>query len=200
MKSFSAAGTVIVAMLLSPVSKLPSLLSPDWINQMLQLPELWTSITLQHILHLRLLLFWFGRFTKRPTAYRSHKVSDAEHFLHVPIACDGFFTLGLWLNVSIHFWLSSPTVLAKHRSERIVSLALSRSWRISHAAGTAHHPTIRNNVLDVSVFSCQDSKRFSLSHIHWEKNIKTVFLNYNEKINSLQISKSYVHSKKSVIQ
>ena len=91
------------------------------------LTELRTSIASQHRFHLRLLLFRFGRFTKRPTAYRTHKVSDAEHFLHVPIACDGFITLGLWLNVSIHFWLSSPTALAKCRSE---SILFARSFEV----------------------------------------------------------------------
>ena len=45
------------------------------------------------------------------------------------------------------------------------SLALSRSWRISQAAGTAHHHTIRNNVLGVSVFSFQDAETKRLVHI-----------------------------------
>ena len=127
-------------------------------------------------------------------------MSDAEHLLHVPIACDGFITLGLWLNVSIHFRLSLPTAFAKCRSEIIVSLALLRSWRISHIAGTAHHPTIRNNVLGVSVFNFQVSKRFSLSYIYWENFFRIVLLDYNTKIHSLQISKSYIHSIKNVIE
>ena len=50
---------------------------------------------------------------------------------HTPIACDGFITLGLWLSVSIRSRLSSLTSHLRYVKPEMLSLALSRSSRIS---------------------------------------------------------------------
>ena len=50
---------------------------------------------------------------------------------HTPIACDGFITLGLWLSVSIRSRLSSLTPHLRYVKPEMLSLALSRSSRIS---------------------------------------------------------------------
>ena len=50
---------------------------------------------------------------------------------HTPIACDGFITLGLWLSVSIRSRLSSLTSHLRYVKPKMLSLALSRSSRIS---------------------------------------------------------------------
>ena len=64
--------------------------------------------------------------------------------LHTPIACDGFITLGLWLSVSIRSRFSSLTSHLRYVKPEMLSLAL---WVIAHLwAGTAHRPTIGNNV------------------------------------------------------
>ena len=50
---------------------------------------------------------------------------------HTHIACDGFITLGLWLSVSIRSRLSSLTSHLRYVKPEMLSLALSRSSRIS---------------------------------------------------------------------
>ena len=85
---------------------------------------------------------------------------------HTPIACDGFITLGLWLSVSIRSRLSSLTSHLRYVKPKMLSLALRV---IAHLrAGTAHRPTIGNNVTPDPIFNYQvkfkstDSSSFSM--------------------------------------
>ncbi|MBR6669245.1 MAG: hypothetical protein IKL31_00655, partial [Ruminococcus sp.] len=72
-------------------------------------------------------------------------------------------------------------------------------WRMEISAdGNASIIGVRRT--EVLIFNFQVSKRFSLSYIYWENFFRIVLLDYNIKIHSLQISKSYVHSIKNVIQ
>ena len=72
---------------------------------------------------------------------------------HAPIACDGFITLGLWLGVSIRSRLSSLTSRLRCVKPKILSLGFRV---IAHLrAGTAHRPTIGNNVTPDPIFNCQ---------------------------------------------
>ena len=72
---------------------------------------------------------------------------------HTPIACDGFITLGLWLSVSIRSRLSSLTSHLRCVKPKMLPLTLRV---IAHLrAGTAHHPTIGNNVTPDPIFNCQ---------------------------------------------
>jgi len=72
---------------------------------------------------------------------------------HTPIACDGFITLGLWLNVSIRSRLSSLTSHLRYVKPEMLSLGIRV---IAHLwAGTAHRPTIGNNVTPDPIFNCQ---------------------------------------------
>ena len=81
---------------------------------------------------------------------------------HTPIACDGFITLGLWLSVSIRSRLSSLTSHLRYVKPEMLSLALRV---IAHLwAGTAHHPTIGNNVTPDPIFNCQVSVWLLLVH------------------------------------
>ena len=74
---------------------------------------------------------------------------------HTPIACDGFITLGLWLSVSIRSRLSSLTSHLRYVKPKMLPLTLRV---IAHLrAGTAHHPTIGNNVTPDPIFSFQVS-------------------------------------------
>ena len=74
---------------------------------------------------------------------------------HTPIACDGFITLGLWLSVSIRSRLSSLTSHLRYVKPKMLPLTLRV---IAHLrAGTAHHPTIGNNVTPDPIFNCQVS-------------------------------------------
>ena len=79
---------------------------------------------------------------------------------HTPIACDGFITLGLWLSVSIRSRLSSLTSHLRYVKPEMLSLGfcvIAHLW-----AGTAHHPTIGNNVTPDPIFNCQVSVFFYL--------------------------------------
>ena len=72
---------------------------------------------------------------------------------HTPIACDGFITLGLWLSVSIRSRLSSLTSHLRHVKPEMLSLGfrvIAHLW-----AGTAHRPTIGNNVTPDPIFNFQ---------------------------------------------
>ena len=72
---------------------------------------------------------------------------------HTPIACDGFITLGLWLSVSIRSRLSSLTSHLRYVKPKMLPLTLRV---IAHLrAGTAHRPTIGNNVTPDPIFNCQ---------------------------------------------
>ena len=72
---------------------------------------------------------------------------------HTPIACDGFITLGLWLSVSIRSRLSSLTSHLRCVKPKMLPLTLRV---IAHLrAGTAHHPTIGNNVTPDPIFNFQ---------------------------------------------
>ena len=72
---------------------------------------------------------------------------------HTPIACDGFFTLGLWLSVSIRSRLSSLTSHLRCVKPKMLPLGFRV---IAHLrAGTAHRPTIGNNVTPDPIFNCQ---------------------------------------------
>ena len=77
---------------------------------------------------------------------------------HTPIACDGFITLGLWLSVSIRSRLSSLTSHLRYVKPEMLSLSfrvIAHLW-----AGTAHRPTIGNNVTPDPIFNCQVSNKF----------------------------------------
>ena len=74
---------------------------------------------------------------------------------HTPIACDGFITLGLWLSVSIRSRLSSLTSHLRYVKPKMLPLTLRVIADLR--AGTAHHPTIRNNVTPDPIFSFQVS-------------------------------------------
>ena len=79
---------------------------------------------------------------------------------HTPIACDGFITLGLWLSVSIRSRLSSLTSHLRYVKPEMLSLSfrvIAHLW-----AGTAHRPTIGNNVTPDPIFNCQVSVFFYL--------------------------------------
>ena len=86
---------------------------------------------------------------------------------HTPIACDGFITLGLWLSVSIRSRLSSLTSHLRYVKPKMLSLSfrvIAHLW-----AGTAHRPTIGNNVTPDPIFNCQVSvqvRRLFLSFNH----------------------------------
>lgn len=89
-------------------------------------------------------------------------------------------------NVSIRFWFSSPTAVARCRL-KIVFVArfeIQKSWRTSSAAGTVHHPSVRNNVFGYRLFNFQDSVNHSLCIL-----IRRIFLIYQialqAKIHSL---------------
>ena len=72
---------------------------------------------------------------------------------HTPIACDGFITLGLWLSVSIRSRLSSLTSHLRYVKPEMLSLSfrvIAHLW-----AGTAHRPTIGNNVTPDPIFNFQ---------------------------------------------
>ncbi len=72
---------------------------------------------------------------------------------HTPIACDGFITLGLWLSVSIRSRLSSLTSHLRYVKPEMLSLGfcvIAHLW-----AGTAHRPTIGNNVTPDPIFNFQ---------------------------------------------
>ena len=81
---------------------------------------------------------------------------------HTPIACDGFITLGLWLSVGIRSRLSSLTSHLRYVKPEMLSLAL---WVIAHLwAGTAHRPTIGNNVTPDPIFNFQVAFWFLFVH------------------------------------
>ena len=81
---------------------------------------------------------------------------------HTPIACDGFITLGLWLSVSIRSRLSSLTSHLRYVKPKMLPLTLRV---IAHLrAGTAHHPTIGNNVTPDPIFNCQVTVWILLVH------------------------------------
>ena len=81
---------------------------------------------------------------------------------HTPIACDGFITLGLWLSVSIRSRLSSLTSHLRYVKPEMLSLALRV---IAHLwAGTAHRPTIGNNVTPDPIFNFQVTFWFLFIH------------------------------------
>jgi hypothetical protein len=74
---------------------------------------------------------------------------------HTPIACDGFITLGLWLSVSIRSRLSSLTSHLRCVKPKMLPLGFRF---IAHLrAGTAHRPTIGNNVTPDPIFNFQVS-------------------------------------------
>ena len=70
-----------------------------------------------------------------------------------PIACDGFITFGLWLSVSIRSRLSSLPSHLRYVKPEMLSLGfcvIAHLW-----AGTAHRPTIGNNVTPDPIFNFQ---------------------------------------------
>ncbi len=78
---------------------------------------------------------------------------DARLPRHTPIACDGFITLGLWLSVSIRSRLSSLTSHLRCVKRKMLPLGfrlIAHLW-----AGTAHRPTIGNNVTPDPIFNFQ---------------------------------------------
>ena len=81
---------------------------------------------------------------------------------HTPIACDGFITLGLWLSVSIRSRLSSLTSHLRCVKPKMLPLTLRV---IAHLrAGTAHRPTIGNNVTPDPIFNFQVTFCFLFVH------------------------------------
>lgn len=122
-------------------------LSPRYIATKQNLHALMRSINVGHSALRSEFGFASPTISSRPTAHRTHRLLP----LHTPITCDGFFTLGSWLSVSIRSRLSSLAQIFD-LGIRICSMRNSLL-----PAGTAHHPAIGNNVTADLIFNFQDT-------------------------------------------
>jgi len=59
----------------------------------------------------------------------------------------------------------------------VARFEIQKSWRTSSAAGTVHHPSVRNNVFGYRLFNFQDSVNHSLCIL-----IRRIFSNLSNRI------------------